>query len=324
MVSMRTIGFYLTWNLNSLQTKLGNVLGDELYANSLAKALRDLHPELDVQVYAPNRQPKGQLDAMVYMNDTPPCADWAVKSVLYLQNAYGEGCDRKLAKLRRYSYDGYAFISKKLLQLHEAEGYRGIFLPFGVDVTTFRPRPVDPTLAFEVAYVGNDIKGTERSEAYLEPAADFAFGLFGNWRPPRARFRIWKNWQLPRYKKRFERLSRGKIPQEQVPVLYSSSKINLNCTIQDCVDWDVITLRTLEVLACDGFLISDRVPSAQRLLGDYVVFTDGHDQLRAQIRHYLACDADRQRMARAGGEFVRQNFSINATAEKLLSYLQEL
>ncbi len=323
-MSMRSIGFYLTWNLGSLQSKLGNVLGDELYANSLTRALRELDPGLDVQVYAPNRLPEGQLDAMVYMNDDAPRADWAAKSLLYLQNAYGEGCDRKLAELRHHGYDGYAFISQRLLDMHQAAGYQGIFLPFGVDVAAFCPQPVDPALAFEVAYVGNDIKGTERSEAYLEPAADFAFGLFGNWRAPRARFRIWKNWLLPRYKKRFERLSRGKIPQEQVPVLYSSSKINLNCTIQDCVDWDVITLRTLEVLACDGFLISDRVPASQRLLGDYVVFTDGHDQLRAQIRHYLAHDDERQRMARAGGEFVRRNFSIKATAVKLLKYLQEL
>ncbi|NKD76844.1 glycosyltransferase [Haematospirillum sp. H1815] len=321
---MRRIGFYLTWNLGSLQSKLGNVLGDELYANSLAQALRKLDSELDVQVYAPNRPPEGRLDAMVYMNDNAPCSEWAAKSLLYLQNAYGEGCDRKLAALRNHGYDGYAFISQKLLDLHQGEGYQGIFLPFGVDVTTFRPQPVDPALAFEVAYVGNDIKGTERSEAYLEPAADFDFGLFGNWYVPRARFRIWKNYLLPRYKKRFERLSRGKILQGQVPVLYSSSKINLNCTIQDCVDWDVITLRTLEVLACDGFLVSDRVPAAQRLLGDYIVFTDGYDQLRTQIRHYLAHDEERQRMARAGGAFVRQNFSIEATADKLLMYLQEL
>jgi spore maturation protein CgeB len=261
---------------------------------------------------------------MVYMNDNAPRTEWAAKSLLYLQNAYGEGCDLKLAELRNHGYDGYAFISQRLLDMHQSEGYRGIFLPFGVDVEAFSPQPVDPALAFEVAYVGNDIKGTERSEAYLEPAADFAFGLFGNWHLPRPRFRLWKNWLLPSYKKRFQRLSRGKIPQERVPVLYGSSKINLNCTTQDCVDWDVITLRTLEVLACDGFLISDRVPAAQHLLSDYVVFTDGHDQLRAQIRHYLVNNDERQRMARAGGEFVRRNFSIKATANKLLKYLQEI
>jgi spore maturation protein CgeB len=138
------------------------------------------------------------------------------------------------------------------------------------------------------------------------------------------RFKIWKKWFLPSYKKKFEQIARGKIPQEQVPVLYSSSKINLNCTIQDCVNWDVITLRSLEVLACDGFLISDRVPSAERLFGDFIVFTEGHDDLNEKIHHYLANDERRKNLARAGGEYVRNNFSIQATAAHLLNYLREI
>jgi spore maturation protein CgeB len=314
----------LKWDAGSLESKQGNVLGDELYAQSLVRALRTLDPELEVDIYAPNRMPSETLDVMIYMNDNVPDPAWSKKRLLYLQNAYGEGADRKLAVLRQNGYDGYAFISNKLMDMHAADSFSGIFLPFSVDLDTFHPYPCDPALAFEVAYVGNDIKGTERSEAYLVPAADFNFGLFGNWQVPRARLRRWKNWGLPRYKYRFEKIARGKIPQAQVPVLYSSSKINLNCTAQDCVDWDVITLRTLEVLACNGFLISDRVPSAERLLGEYIVFTDGHEDLRSKINQYLRDDESRRAMAEAGGQFVRKNFSIQATAQKLLDYLKEL
>jgi len=323
-MNIKTIGFYLNWNLGSLDAPQGNVLGDELYAQSLAKALCSNDPTLEVKVYAPNRLPRRKLDVMIYMNDNAPEKVWADRHVLYLQNAYGEGADRKLAALRQYGYDGYAFISYKLLQMHISQGYSGIFLPFGVDVETFHPHPADPALAFEVAYVGNDIKGTARTEAYIEPAADYNFGLYGNWKIQRPRFRLWKILWLPRYRYRFHKIGRGKIPQEQVPVLYSSSKINLNCTAQDCVDWDVITLRTLEVLACNGFLISDRVPAAERLLGDYVVFTDGHEDLRSKIEQYLCDDVARKAKAEAGGRFVRENFSIYATAHKLLSYLKEL
>jgi len=318
------IGFLLKWKLGSLGSKSGNVLGDELYALSLANALLKLSPEVDAQVYAPNRLPKSRLDVMVYMNDNELHEGVAEKSVLYLQNGYGEGSDHKLNRLRKRGYHGYAFISQKLLEMHLADGYQGIYLPFGVDINIFYPRPREAEFAFDVAYVGNDIKGTFRSEAYLEPAADFNFGLFGNWQTQRARLRIWKNWQLPRYKKRFAQLSRGKIPQEKVPILYSSSRINLNCTIQDCVDWDVITLRTLEVLACDGFLISDRVPSAERLFGDYICFTDGHEDLSKKIRYYLMHINKSQQMARRGGEFVRQNFSIESIARKLLNYVEEI
>ena len=323
-MSIESIGFYLKWNLGSLEAARGNVLGDELYAMSLIKALRGIAPHLDVGLYAPTRLPQKKMDVMVHMNDEAPNSAWAGKHVLYLQNAYGEGSDRKLAALRDHGYDGYAFISNRLFEMHLADGYSGIFLPFGVDVETFCPRPVDPALAFEVAYVGSDIKGVARTEAYLEPAADYNFGLFGNWTIARARLRRWKNWGLPRYKYRFEKLGRGKIPQEQVPVLYSSAKINLNCTAQDCVDWDVITLRTLEVLACNGFLISDRVPAAERLLGDYVVFTDGHADLRRKIDQYLRDDPARRARAEAGGNFVREKFSIQSTAQNLLKYVKEL
>jgi spore maturation protein CgeB len=316
------IGFYLRWDLGSLHAKGGNVLGDELYATSLVRALNE-RPGITAQLYAPNHLPETQMDFMVYMNDNPPRPEWGRKSVLYLQNAYGHGADQKLAELRANGYDGYAFISQKLRQLHNDAGFSGIFLPFGVDISTFNPKSRDHCLSYEVSYVGNDIKGRERTEAYLQPATEFNFGLYGNWKVGHHRLRFWKNWFHPSYRKRFEKLSCGKIPQEMVPVLYSSSKINLNCTAKDCVDWDVITLRTLEVLACDGFLISDRVPSAEALLGDYVAFTDGHNDLTEKIRYYLANDGKREEMARAGGEYVRNNFSVTATADNLLNYIEE-
>jgi len=74
--------------------------------------------------------------------------------------------------------------------------------------------------AFDIAYVGNDIKGQDRTMRYLYPAAQYNFGLFGNWKIPKARFRFWRNWRKqPPYKKLFEYICRGKIPQEMVPVL---------------------------------------------------------------------------------------------------------
>ncbi|HBN10206.1 MAG TPA: hypothetical protein DD435_16730 [Cyanobacteria bacterium UBA8530] len=318
------IGFYLKWEKGSLGRSKGNVLGDELYAESLAKELNLLPEVTGAEVYSPSHLPEQPLDVMIYMNDTAPDEMLARKHLLYLQNAYGNGSDLKLEELRAHRYDGYAFISQTLLSLHRAAGYEGLFLPFGVDAENFSPRPVDPKFSFEVAYVGNDIKGPERTNAYLFPALPFDFGLFGNWLLPRSRFRIWKNWGQPEYRKRFAKISRGKIPQEQVPVLYSSAKINLNCTAQDCVDWDVITLRSLEVMACDGFLISDRVPSAEHLLGDYAVFTDGGDDLGRKIDYYLLHEGERRLRAEAGGRFVRDNFSMGSTSRNLLRYLKEL
>jgi spore maturation protein CgeB len=311
------LGLYVKWDKGSIRSG-GNVIGDELHGEAMVRALRNFPEVGECALYAPNHLPSGKLDVMIYLNDTPPEERWARKHLLYLQNAFGEGSDKALASLRRHGYDGYAFISRKLLDAHLREGYRGIFLPFGVDTSVFHPRPKEPRYAFEVSYVGNDIKGEARSNLYLLPAARFDFGLFGNWRTQKL---FWRN--RP-YQRRFAKISRGKIPQEDVPILYSSSRINLNCTAQDCVDWDVITLRTYEVLACGGFLITDRVPAAERELADCAVFTDGGPDLEEKIRLYLEKPAARERIARNGYEYAIRFATMESRMATLLEYMKSL
>lgn len=314
------IGFYIQWPKGSLAAK-GNVIGDELHATGMCKALRRLGAEC-CELYAPNYLPQEKLDVMVYLNDTPPKDEWAAKHVLYMQNAFGEGSDKALVRLREMRFDGYAFISKKLLSLHRDAGFHGIWLPFGVDTDVFRPAQAGERYSHDVAYIGNDIKGKERTLLYLEPATQFDFALYGNW------YLHWRRkikfWQVLPYQWKFSHISRGKIPQEDVPLLYSRSKINLNCTAQDCVDWDVITLRTFEILACKGFLITDRVPAAEIELAGSVVFTDGGKDLREKIRYYLTRPDERKTMAEKGYEYVMKNATAISRMEMLLAYLKEI
>lgn len=318
------IGFYIKWPKGSLNSKM-NVLGDELLGESMCRSLLKNTNVESCELYAPNYLPNQKLDVMIYLNDTKPNNNWAAKHVLYLQNAYGDGSDNILQKLQYFGYDGYAFISERLLQIHRSSGYNGIFLPFGVDTETFYPRELEPDYAFDVAYIGNNIKGEYRTNKYLLPAAKFNMGLFGNWKIPRARLYIWKNWQKqPEYRKIFDKLSRGKIPQKKVPILYSSAKINLNCTIQDCVDWDVITLRTYEVLACKGFLITDKIPVAEKTMERCMVFTDGGDDLLEKIEYYLDHETERKRIAQQGYEYVIKHATIDARMNELSKYLEEI
>jgi spore maturation protein CgeB len=235
---------------------------------------------------------------------------------------FRSGSDEALARLQTAGFDGYAFISKKLLEIHESNGFRGIWLPFGVDTDMFQPALTGEKYSCEVAYIGNDIKGPERTALYIEPATRFDFALYGNWDIN------WisniKFWKVLPYQRKFARLTRGRIPQEDVPLLYSRAKININCTAQDCVDWDVITLRTFEVLACRGFLISDRVPSAETELQDAIVFTDGGKDLEEKIRYYLARPDERANMAEKGYEYVRKNATSVRRMTTFLSYLRDL
>ncbi len=319
------IGFYLKWDKFSMTDSKRNVLGDELYAESLAGVLRSLPEVTDAQLYAPNHMPTEKLDVMIYLNDSAPMEDLASRHVLYMQNNYGDGSEEALKGFQDTGYDGYAFISNRLLEKHTENGVSGIYLPFGVDVELFYPRQKQDQYAFEVAYIGNDIKGKERTEKYLYPAINYNFGLYGNWAIPKPGVRIWRHLRkYDQYQKAFEKISRGRIPQEDVPVLYSSSRINLNCTAQDCVDWDVITLRIYEVLACKGFMISDKVPLSVTSLDGCAVFTDGGEDLVEKIEYYLAHPSQCEEIAENGYQTVIKDATILARAKELKNYIEEI
>lgn len=323
------IGFYLKWPKGSLSINGCNVIGDELYAESMCQSLKKSGSVDSAEIYAPNYLPKEKLDLMIYLNDISPHKGWAKKHMLYMQNAYGEGSDTMLGQFQQAGYDGYAFISNRLLDLHKQAGFSGIFLPFGVNTDLFYPREKDARYDFDVAYVGNDIKGEARSTKYLLPATQFWFGLFGNWMYPgpskKQRILFWRFYPpIPEYRKKFYKLSRGKIPQDDVPVLYSTAKINLNCTHLDCVDWDVITLRTFEVLACRGFLITDKVPIAEKTMQGCMIFTDGNNDLTEKIKYYIDHESERLKIAQNGYEYALRYATLESRMNDLLAYIDEI
>lgn len=319
------IALELKWALNSINRR-GNVIGDELYARSLREAFLRTGRVRSCELTAPRSPLAKKVDILIHFNDTIPDRRWAEKHILYLQNGYGYGSYPALRKIRRKGYDGYAFISNTLLAKHQADGFSGIWMPFGVDTNFFRPRAPAARLNFDVAYVGNDIKGTGRTMRFIYPAVGYNFGLFGNWRRPSWKRILYDGISLkmqPTYRRVFAEIGQGKIPQDDVPVLYSSAKINLNCTLQDCVDWDVITLRTFEVLACGGFLITDEVPSLKQVCGDAVVITTGEADLQSKIEYYLSHEHERNEVAALGPD-IAQRYSVDAMAHRFVDYLEEV
>lgn len=302
-----------------------NTYGEEVYFEAMARYLRALPEVESAELYAPNHPPEGRLDFMLHVNDTPPNGH-ADKDVLYLQNGYEQGADKALEELSANGYDGYILLSDRMLQAHRDNGYEGTCIPLGADIEHFYPREPAPELAFDVSYVGNDIKGRERTERFLMPAARFDLGLYGNWKINRAKglLSLMGLHYYDRYRIKLSRMTRGKIPQERLPVLYSSAKVNLNLTLQDAVDWDFWNLRPLEIMACGGLLISDRFPALEREFGGGVVFTDGGQDLVSKLEAYLEDEEGRRRIARRGMEIVRERHSIEHRAGEVLNYLKEL
>ncbi len=305
------IGFYLKWDIVDMY-KQGWVIGELYYFKSFCQELSQL-PGVEARIYDLVNHPAEQLDVMIYVNDTKPIPGLARKNVLYLQNGFGEGMDTILGRLRPAGYDGYILISKKLLALHESQGYHGIYLPFGVDLTKFYPRETDISCNYDVVFVGNDIKGFGRTMRYLSPMFNYNYALFGKW-PDGDSF----------FQKVFSGVSRGRLDYDEVPRLYSNAKISLNFTFPDQINWGAMTDRPFQIMACKGFVISDYVPGFEDELRGCMVITNGGLDLINKIDYYLSRPKERQEIANNGYQYVIKQASIKDRVNKLYSYLKEI
>lgn len=318
-----------SYKLGSLKTgQQRSLVGDEMTAVSLRKELLKLPDVEYCELF--NGEPSKKLDVMVYFHEDTPNRDWAKKSVLYMQRPCNIGSDKVLATFQELNYDGYMFISNKLLQLHKEMGHEGLFLPTAGDDEYMRPMPVDERYIFEVSYVGNDIKGLSRTMRYIYPAKEFSFGLFGGWKNYSAlkdclsHRGFFLRYFINGYRREFRDISQGQIPYDDLPVLYSSAKIVLNCTHQDNVDWEVITGRVYDVLLCNGFLITDVATPQTERYRDCMVVTSGGEDLRKKIRYYLEHEDERKIIASRGRERVLEKDTFRHRAIDIVNYFRKI
>lgn len=311
------IGFKFSLPLGSLKTGQNRYfIGDEISALGIRKELLKF-PEVEYcELF--NSAPPFKLDAMVYFNEDEPQRNYAYKSILYFQNAFPQGNEKMLKIFQARKYDGYMFTSKKLLELHKSLSFDGIYLPSATDPEYMRPMVPSKKYQFDVAYVGNNIKGTERTIKYIYPAAKFNFGLFGVWEwGRRVRF-------ISRPKRILQRISKGRIPYEDLPVLYSSVKIVLNCTLQEHVYWDTISGRVYDALACNALVISDALPPDECNFKDNVIVSSGGKDLEKKIKYYLEHGDERIKIASQGRNLILQNHTWKHRAKVILEYFKKI
>ena len=99
------IGFYIIWDKNSLKST-GNVVGDELFAESLCKSINKQYKSINAELYAPNYIPKKKLDVLIYLNESTPIEKLARYHFLYLQNGPRENTDKTLINYLATQSDG--------------------------------------------------------------------------------------------------------------------------------------------------------------------------------------------------------------------------
>lgn len=341
------IGFFNEHGKNNIgkdtNAKTQFIIGDEVLALTLIKSLKEIDETIEGAVYSPDCPPTEKLDIMVYMAmiNAKPNPDWAHKHVLYLQIGLPSYILEN--QMKEHLYDGYICYSQDLIEKYRHIWGDALYLPFCVDSNDYYPAEYDKNYDYDVTYVGGSWKDDDRIEKYLYPAAKFHLGLFGSWKiqrkdykcefnlkiflkhlfrfninPARREFKKFKIYQIIT---ELTNLCKGLLPQEKAAALYSSSKIVLNFGTSKIVEDNTITLRTYEVLACKGFLISDRTPIAEELLKDCVVFTDGGKDLERKIKYYLKNPEERKQIAENGYKWVMKNATKEMIAKILYEYL---
>lgn len=291
--------------------RAGNMQGDELVGRCWQKYLTR-HPEVEhVRLYGRAQAHPDDVDVVIHFHpdlETHPRA----RNYLYLQNVFPaemfEGGTLGVFQRCKDRFDGYLFTSERLMKACAP----GAVIPFATDPEQFRPEAAGADRpAFggnglpAVTFVGNNIRGERCNRRYLEPALPFGLALYGNnqWREPLAS------------------VCRGKLPMEDLAALYTQCPVNLNAHIPDHIAFDTLNQRLYDILACGGFVISDRIDSLETVFEDAVMTTDGHDDLWARLAVSLADPAGRRRRAELGRRLVLERHSFAERSSAVVQFL---
>lgn len=115
----------------------------------------------------------------------------------------------------------------------------------------------------------------------------------------------------------------GLTPQyrEELPQVYYHTKINVNVFHAQCVN--SANPRVYDVLAAGGFLLTEYKPVLEEEFtpGEHLVCYRTHDELRELTEYYMAHDAEREAIARAGQQRVLERCTYRQRAEVILRTL---
>lgn len=285
----------------------GFMNGDELVARSWAKYLLQRDDVGRVELYGKTGPVAPDLNVIIHFHPETELVQTA-KNILYLQNAFRkdshEGGSTGVFRQCAHNYSGFLFTSAELMSACVTDG---AVIPFATDPQMFYPQPAGK-YPFKASFVGNNIRSEDVTLRYLAEALPFGLVIYGS------------NWGY----QPFCQAWRGKLPMEDLAILYSDSCINLNCHLTEHVEMNLINLRIYDILACGGFVLSDRVQSIEATFGDAVAITDGYCDLWAALAEFADNPAERKRRALVGRHIVLSNHTYKQRVAELMRYLQQL
>lgn len=274
-----------------------NIQGDELVARSWAKYLAQ-----DPRVSSVDMNGlRTNYDVSISFSPLIDVPMYGYK-ILYLQNVFPKPAwpgTVEMYQQHRYRYDNFIFPSDKLRDMCGD----GLVCQFAVDPELFYPKKTNSYLNHNLCFVGNNIRDQETSHKFLLCAKDRGLVIYGN---P-------MGWNST--------LCRGKISIEDEATLYSSSKICLNAHLSEHLDYGSYNFRIFNILACKGFIISDKSKFLEDEFRDCMEFTDGDKDLLNKIDYYLQNPEQTTKYRERGYEHVMSKHTFKHRIQDLLNWL---
>jgi GT2 family glycosyltransferase/spore maturation protein CgeB len=190
----------------------------------------------------------------------------------------------------------------------EKTGHSPHKVPLATNPDRFSPQPDDPTYISDYAFTGNSWGASRELVDLLEVRPGERYLLFG------------KGWdEQPRW----SRYWRGHLPYDQLPALYSNTKIVLDDTAGPTKPYGAVNSRVFDALAAGTLVLTDNVIGARELFGDLLPTYSSREELRSQLDKYLGDDDLREKTASRLQAQVRQNHTYDIVAQKILEVAQE-
>lgn len=193
----------------------------------------------------------------------------------------------------------------------ERLGFKNLhFMPIGTSTTRYRKISEQAREASEfacdVSFVGT---WSPKRDLVLRRLADFDMKIYGyGWDGASLGLR-------EKFRKTADNIT-------ELPFIYNFSKINVNVTMEQGVS--SLNMRVFDVMACEGFLISDHKSDFDELFDceKEVVSYKHVDELPDLVRHYLDHEDERREKARAARRRVLREHSYKRRAEFIIETLQ--
>jgi hypothetical protein len=285
--------------------KIAHRWGDWHLAEALARALRQLGQEVEVQTHdsadslpARSRDIHLVLHGLARVRRTPGQRHiiWVISHPESLDIADCDAADLVLVASTPFADQLRTRTSTPVEVMHQA-----------TDPDRFCPGPPDPAFQHPVTVVAKT-RGVMRPVVADALAAGIRPAIYGGG---------WRGLVDPSL------VVSDHVDNDVLPAVYRSAGVVLNDHWDTMRAWGFVSNRLFDVLACGTPVISDDLPQIREVLGDTVPTYMSSDELGDLVRAALHASAEARALAASGREIVLAEHTFEHRARQLLALIEQ-